>query len=83
MCVTELEQEDGFPSVPIELVDPNVARIFAKSRRGKVRHLDGEEVLGMGGGCWDMGRRVFTVGTWGGGARDVGANVIGPDKGEH
>ena len=52
MCVTELEQEDGFPSVPIELVDPNVARIFAKSRRGKVRHL------AWGGGV-GHGRRVL------------------------
>lgn len=36
-CLGELEQEEDLPSVPVEAMDPNVAYIFSKSRRGKVR----------------------------------------------
>ena len=50
VCVTELgQEEDGFPSIPTELMDHNVARIFSKSRRGKVR-------LGRREGKWGDGR---------------------------
>lgn len=33
-CLNELEEE--MAAVPVELVDPSVARIYAKSKRGKV-----------------------------------------------
>lgn len=36
MCVAELGQEEVFPVIPVELVDPGAARVFSKSRRGKV-----------------------------------------------
>ena len=36
-CLVELEQEEDLPVVPVELIDYNVANIFSKSRRGKVR----------------------------------------------
>lgn len=38
-CLGELEQEENVPTVPVEVIDPNVAYIFSKSQRGKV-------------GCW-------------------------------
>ena len=37
LCLTELEQEESMGMVPLELMDPNVARIYSKSRRAKVR----------------------------------------------
>ena len=41
-CLNELEEE--MVAVPVELVDPSVAMIYAKSKRGKVsvRMCDGE-----------------------------------------
>ena len=36
LCLTELEQEEDLPVVPVELLDPNVARIYSKSRRARV-----------------------------------------------
>ena len=35
-AMLELEGEEGVPVVPIELVNPNVAKIFSKSPRAKV-----------------------------------------------
>ena len=35
-CLGELEQEEDVPPVPVEIMDPNVAYIYSKSRRGKV-----------------------------------------------
>ena len=35
-CLGQLEMEEEFPPVPVELMDTNVAHIFSKSRRGKV-----------------------------------------------
>ena len=35
-ALAELEGEDGVPIVPVELVNPNVAKIFSKSPRAKV-----------------------------------------------
>lgn len=35
-ALVELEGEEGVPVVPVELVDPNVAKIFSKSPRAKV-----------------------------------------------
>lgn len=35
-CLGELEQEEDLSPVPVELMDPNISRIFSKSRRGKV-----------------------------------------------
>ena len=37
-CLSELEEE--LVPVPAELVDPSVARIFAKSKRGKVSYIN-------------------------------------------
>lgn len=54
-CVLELEQEENFPSVPIELMDPNVARIFSNSRRGKEQFRDYPELLKM---AVSLGRRI-------------------------
>lgn len=36
LCLTELEQEEDLPVVPVELLDHNVARIYSKSRRARV-----------------------------------------------
>ena len=36
-CLTELEQEEDVGVVPVELVDPNVARIYSKTNRARVR----------------------------------------------
>ena len=33
----ELKQEEDWPTVPVELMEPNVARVFSKSRSGRVR----------------------------------------------
>ena len=36
-CLRELEAEDDeIPVVPVELMDPNVARIYSKTNRAKV-----------------------------------------------
>lgn len=35
--LTELEQEEDVPVVPVEMVDPSIARIYSKSRRAKVK----------------------------------------------
>ena len=35
-ALVELEGEEGVPVVPVELVNPNVAKIFSKSPRAKV-----------------------------------------------
>ena len=35
-CLVELEQEEDLTPVPVELLEPNVAGIFSKSRRGRV-----------------------------------------------
>ena len=38
----ELEQEDEVGVVPVELLDPNVARIYSKTNRAKVEGGGGE-----------------------------------------
>ena len=43
LCLTELEQEEDLPVVPVELLDPNVARIYSKSRRARVCRWRGAE----------------------------------------
>ncbi len=35
-CLAELDQEEAVPLVPVELMDPNVARIYSKAKRGQV-----------------------------------------------
>ena len=35
-ALVELEGEEGVPVVPVELADPNIAKIFSKSARAKV-----------------------------------------------
>ena len=35
-ALVELEGEEGVPVVPVELVTPDVAKIFSKSPRAKV-----------------------------------------------
>ena len=35
-CLTELEQEEDLPVVPVEMMDLNIARIYSKSHRAKV-----------------------------------------------
>ena len=35
-ALVELEGEDGVPVVPVELVNPDAAKIFSKSPRAKV-----------------------------------------------
>lgn len=35
-CVGELSQEEDLPPIPVEMLEPQVARLFSKSRRGKV-----------------------------------------------
>ena len=35
-CLTELEQEEDVGVVPVELMDPNVARIYSKTSRATV-----------------------------------------------
>ena len=37
-ALVELEGEEGVPVVPVELVNPDVAKIFSKSPRAKVRY---------------------------------------------
>ena len=37
-CLTELEQEEDVGVVPVELMDPNVARIYSKTNRAKVKY---------------------------------------------
>ncbi len=47
-CLGELEAElaeEAFLPIPVELVDPNVACIFSKSRRGKVSHAQAFRVV--------------------------------------
>ena len=36
-CLTELEQEEDVSVVPVELLDPNIARIYSKTNRARVR----------------------------------------------
>ena len=38
-ALVELEGEEGVSVVPVELVNPNVAKIFSKSARAKVRYF--------------------------------------------
>lgn len=38
-CLSEIEFEKNASYPPVELIDPNVARIFAKSYRSKVKGL--------------------------------------------
>lgn len=38
-ALVELEGEEGVPVVPVELVNPNVAKIFSKSPRAKVFYV--------------------------------------------
>ena len=38
-CLTELEQEEDVGVVPVELLDPTVARIYSKTSRAKVTHM--------------------------------------------
>ena len=40
-ALAELEGEEGVPVVPVELVNPNVAKIFSKSPRAKVSSCSG------------------------------------------
>ena len=47
LCLTELDQEEDLTVVPVELLDPNVARIYSKSRRARV----GVWVCGWVWGC--------------------------------
>ena len=35
-CLTELDTEEDVGVVPVELMDPNVARIYSKTNRAKV-----------------------------------------------
>jgi len=50
LCLTELEQEEDLTVVPVELLDPNVARIYSKSRRARVGVWVGGWGCGGGGG---------------------------------
>lgn len=36
LCLSELESEEAISMVPVEMMDPNLARIFAKSKKGEV-----------------------------------------------
>lgn len=42
----QLEAETDIAPIPVEFMEPNVAHIYSKSRRGKVRQQTG--VVGMG-----------------------------------
>lgn len=48
--VNELSQEDDLPPAPVELVLPDVARLFSKSKRGRVRCEDGRGMVSVGVG---------------------------------
>ena len=62
LCLTELDQEEDLTVVPVELLDPNVARIYSKSRRARVGVWVG--VGGVGGGCEGVCVGVCVLG-WG------------------
>ena len=38
MCIAELEQENQIPSIPVEALDGEVARVFMGSPRSEVCH---------------------------------------------
>lgn len=37
-CLEELESEEDMSMIPVELMDPNIARIFSKTSRAQVRN---------------------------------------------
>lgn len=55
LCLSELEQEEAMGMIPVELMDPNVARIYSKSRRAKEEFSEYPELLRM---AVSLGRRM-------------------------